>query len=550
MNNKSVKILSLLIVQVVVLVFVGAFTASGGLQASLIVTSILLSVIALRLVWQQYQESNNDLAVGADMAEISDINNLPKSAESIDISTINTTFAKNIQKLVETLQQRMMKISLNAAHLRKITSDAQCRSATQQELSKTIVTLSEETDTVLEDVSIRTHSITNNNSDNLKLSQSSSTKMQDMSVVMGDVVLKMESFSGLVEELIENSEHIGVILTTVQAFSGQTSMLALNASIEAARAGDAGRGFAVVADEVRDLATKVKDAADNIEEVIHKIKKSVAETSDQTESITRDISMASVSINNFSQEYQTILEGSEATQIELLGISSAVEEMLASNKKSYQNSLEIRELSQVVAANMSVAADHSQDLRLVTEVTLELLSKFVIGRGPFESLLAKMYVFRDEFIAVLDKLNSKGIDVFETDFKPIANTNPEKFECSYYQPMQALVQNMVDGWKASTNGSVFCTAVTIDGFIPVHHSPVSLQPTGDYEHDLMYSRHCRYYKSNETELRRASSTSPFLLQTYVRDTGDVIFDLSTPIFYKGKHWGAIIHGLSLESLLS
>jgi uncharacterized membrane protein YobD (UPF0266 family) len=54
MNDKSVKILSLLFVQVVVLVFVGAFTASGGLQASLIVTSILLSVIALRLVWQQY----------------------------------------------------------------------------------------------------------------------------------------------------------------------------------------------------------------------------------------------------------------------------------------------------------------------------------------------------------------------------------------------------------------------------------------------------------------------------------------------------------------
>ena len=57
------------------------------------------------------------------------------------------------------------------------------------------------------------------------------------------------------------------------------------------------------------------------------------------------------------------------------------------------------------------------------------------------------------------------------------------------------------------------------------------------------------YTANETELRRASSTAPFLLQTYIRDTGEVLFDLSVPVFYKGKHWGGIINGLPLELLL-
>ena len=221
MNNKSVKILSLLTIQVVLLITVGALAARDGLEVSLLVISILLSVTALWFVWQQYKAADDELAVVGDMEEISDINNLHKSSESLDISTVNTNFAKNIQKLVDTLQQRMMMISLEAAHLRKITSDAQTRSATQEELSKMIVVVSEETDTALEDVSKRTHTITDSNSDNLKLSQSSSKKMQDMSVVMGDVVQKMEGFSVLVEELTENSEHIGVILATVQSFSGR-----------------------------------------------------------------------------------------------------------------------------------------------------------------------------------------------------------------------------------------------------------------------------------------------------------------------------------------
>ena len=197
------------------LIIVGALAARGGLEVSLLVITVLLSVTALWFVWQQYQAGDDEFAMAGDMAEILDINNLHKSSQSLDISTVDTNFAKNIQKLVETLQQRMMMISLEAAHLRKITSDAQTRSATQEELSKMNVVVSEATDTALEDVSIRTHTITDNNSDNLKLSQSSSKKMHDMSVVMGDVVQKMEGFSSLVEELTENSEHIGVILATV-----------------------------------------------------------------------------------------------------------------------------------------------------------------------------------------------------------------------------------------------------------------------------------------------------------------------------------------------
>jgi methyl-accepting chemotaxis protein len=73
---------------------------------------------------------------------------------------------------------------------------------------------------------------------------------------------------------------------------------------------------------------------------------------------------------------------------------------------------------------------------------------------------------------------------------------------------------------------------------------VSQPLTGDYDTDLLNSRDKRIYFSNDTEVRRATSTAPMLLQTYMRDTGEVINDLSMPITIDQRHWGAFILGFS------
>jgi methyl-accepting chemotaxis protein len=70
--------------------------------------------------------------------------------------------------------------------------------------------------------------------------------------------------------------------------------------------------------------------------------------------------------------------------------------------------------------------------------------------------------------------------------------------------------------------------------------------TGDPKVDIPNSRHQKIYFTVETEKRRSRNIEPFLFQTYMRDTGEILNDLSLPIKVQGRHWGALVCGFKPE----
>jgi methyl-accepting chemotaxis protein len=131
----------------------------------------------------------------------------------------------------------------------------------------------------------------------------------------------------------------------------------------------------------------------------------------------------------------------------------------------------------------------------------------------------------------------------------VPGTDPPKYETGYLGPLRSELQTALDRAREEIPAAVYALCTDENGYVPVHHTELSKHPSGDPDRDRRESRHMRMYNATTTEKRRASHTERFLLQTYVRDTGEVLNDLSFPVYINGRHWGAFITAFDPKVLL-
>ncbi|HOM05931.1 MAG TPA: methyl-accepting chemotaxis protein [Candidatus Kapabacteria bacterium] len=201
---------------------------------------------------------------------------------------------------------------------------------------------------------------------------------------MSDIARVVKESADNIEKLGESSKQIGEIISVIDDIADQTNLLALNAAIEAARAGEQGRGFAVVADEVRKLAERTTEATKQIAEMIKGIQR-------DTEIAVRMMQNGNTEVTNGIQladkagaALKEIVDSSQHLLDMISQIATANEEQAATGEQITKNVAMISEVAQDSSRRVTEIAHSAEDLSRLTDELRELVSQFKIIQHEYE----------------------------------------------------------------------------------------------------------------------------------------------------------------------
>jgi len=194
--------------------------------------------------------------------------------------------------------------------------------------------------------------------------------------VMGQIAEKVKESAKTVENLGVRSDQIGAIIGTIEDIADQTNLLALNAAIEAARAGEQGRGFAVVADEVRALAERTTSATKEIGEMIKAIQNETKGAVAAMGQGVQQVETGTVEAAKSGQALQDILQQINDVAMQVNQIATAAEEQTATTSEIANNMMQITEVVQQTSQGAHESATAAAQLSGNAEELQRLVRQF------------------------------------------------------------------------------------------------------------------------------------------------------------------------------
>jgi methyl-accepting chemotaxis protein len=254
-------------------------------------------------------------------------------------------FAGEIRDILGNSKRLGLSIAVGSTRTTKLASDSSLDAQRQGELSDRITRTSQGVAEAVGDIARVTGHIATTTLENLESARMTRLELQEADAGMVTTNQRLRDFSELVERLAERSERISDVVQLIEGVAGQTRLLALNASIEAAHAGDVGKGFAVVAEEVRKLSDNVGEAAEEISQNLGGMLKDVEQTSKGIQDITADFHGTTAILGRASDHFARMVRDFEENTRQLTGATTAVEGISGTTVEIHRQAQDIQGLS-------------------------------------------------------------------------------------------------------------------------------------------------------------------------------------------------------------
>ena len=236
------------------------------------------------------------------------------------------TFIQNVQHIIKEVQVVSHEVTSGSNELASVAEELQSTFQSQTEqisgISTNMINLSSLSEQVSNSLTQSSERLQNTTS----LTQEGAISLASIRKEMKTISENTNNLAQTISSLSESSEDIGRILTVINDIADQTNLLALNAAIEAARAGEAGRGFAVVADEVRKLAERTSQATNEISAIINSFQQESDSAAKNMATTSKSIDDGSNKVEKTLSDFKDVVEGINNANSDIVNITTMVDE--------------------------------------------------------------------------------------------------------------------------------------------------------------------------------------------------------------------------------
>ncbi len=285
-------------------------------------------------------------------------------------------FLETLDELVRSVQQETTQLATAAEELSAVTEETSQSAKTQQEETDQVATAMNEMTATTQEISRNAGAAAEAANDAREASKAGGAVVAQTVSAIQTLAAEVDVVVALSRRLRGDGEAVGTVLEVITAIAEQTNLLALNAAIEAARAGEQGRGFAVVADEVRTLALRTQSSINEIQEIIERLQTGTDEVAARLgESQTRTMHTvdkaeeAGAALESIQQKVGIITDMNSQ-------IASAAEQQTATSEEINRSIQATRELAQRGAAGATQVSGASSELAAMGVRLQELIRRF------------------------------------------------------------------------------------------------------------------------------------------------------------------------------